>query len=245
LLNKPRIKSFLRHGGDLGDGPADVPPLTDSGTTAPEGIASLFYTNSMLDLVETGAAVLGAGTLADGAHDFSVTATNSAGSGSAAQASAVSTEESAAPLTIADGATVEIGGASAQSVAFEGTTGTLVLDDPLAFKGRVSGLAGSDALDLSDVSYGANTQVTFLGNTTGGTLTITYGTQTANITLEGDYLSSYWTVSSDGNGGTTVVDPVASNSWQRLDVGAGGYIDGIDIAPMVPISGTGLNGSSS
>ena len=28
-----------------------------------------------------------------------------------------------------------------------------------------------------------------------------------------------------------VVDPVSSNNWQRLNVGAGGFIDGIDVAP--------------
>jgi hypothetical protein len=137
----------------------------------------------------------------------------------------------AAPaVTIAEGASVEIAGASAQSVTFTGTTGTLKLDASLAFTGEISGLAGSDAIDLADVSYGIQTQVTFLGNTTGGTLTITDGIHTANLALQGDYLSSTWTLSSDGNGGTSVVDPVASSNWQTLKVGAGGLITGIDIA---------------
>ena len=109
-------------------------------------------------------------------------------------------------------------------MTFAGSTGTLILNDALAFTGQVSGLAGSDAIDLADVSYGPNTQVTFLGNAAGGTLTVTDGTQTANIALQGDYLSSTWTLSSDGNGGTVVVDPTSSNTWQTLNVGAGGYI---------------------
>ena len=99
----------------------------------------------------------------------------------------------ASPVTVADGATVEISGASEQSVTFAGTTGTLILENSTAFTGEVSGLSGSDAIDLADVSYGPNTTATFLGNATGGTLTITNGTQTANIALQGDYLSSYWT----------------------------------------------------
>ena len=33
------------------------------------------------------------------------------------------------------------------------------------------------------------------------------------------------------NGGTVVVDPTSSNTWQTLDIGAGGFIRGIDIAP--------------
>ena len=83
------------------------------------------------------------------------------------------------------GATAEIAGASAQSVTFAGSTGILILNDALAFTGQVSGLAGSDAIDLADVSYGARHEVTFLGNTSGGTLTVTDGTQTANIALAG------------------------------------------------------------
>jgi hypothetical protein len=40
-----------------------------------------------------------------------------------------------------------------------------------------------------------------------------------------------WDLSSDGNGGTTVVDPVAANNWQELKIGAGGFLSGIDVAP--------------
>ena len=38
---------------------------------------------------------------------------------------------------------------------------------------QVSGLAGDDALDLADISYGSSTQVTYLGTHDGGTLTVT------------------------------------------------------------------------
>jgi hypothetical protein len=107
-----------------------------------------------------------------------------------AGASSMSLNVQTAPaVTVAAGASVEIAGVSAQSVTFTGTTGTLKLDDALAFTGEVSGLAGSDAIDLADVSYGVQTQVTYLGNATGGTLTITDGVHTANIALQGDYLS--------------------------------------------------------
>jgi hypothetical protein len=142
-----------------------------------------------------------------------------------------STNDTPATLMIAGGAAAEIAGISAQSVDFAGTSGTLKLDDAVGFTGQVSGIAGSDALDLADVSYGANTTATFLGNATGGTLTVSDGTETANIDLAGNYLGSSWDLSSDGNGGTTVVDPVSSNAWQTLDVGAGGFVDGLDIAP--------------
>ena len=140
--------------------------------------------------------------------------------------------EAVSPVTVADGATVEIGGASAPAVTFTGTTGTLKLEDSVAFAGQISGLTGSDALDLTDISYGPNTTATYLGNASGGTLTITDGTHTASIALVGDYLSSNWNLSSDGNGGTVVVDPASSNNWQPIDgVGGGGWATGIDIAP--------------
>jgi hypothetical protein len=139
--------------------------------------------------------------------------------------------EAAPTVTVAEGASVEIAGASAQSVTFTGTTGTLKLDHSLAFTGQITGLAGTDGIDLADVSFGVQTQVTFLGNAAGGTLTITDGINTANIALQGDYLSSTWTLSSDGDGGTIVVDPVASTTWQTLDVGAGGWVRNLDIAP--------------
>ena len=64
-----------------------------------------------------------------------------------------------------------------------------------------------------------------------GTLTVSNGTQTAKIALTGDYLSSTWSVSSDGNGGTNVVDPTVSTNWQVMKVGAGGFADGLDDAP--------------
>ena len=111
------------------------------------------------------------------------------------------------PITIDNGGTAEISGASSQAVTFEGATGTLKLDDAPAFTGHISGLTGADAIDLADISYGANTKASFSGNANGGTLTVTDGTQTANIALSGNYLTSGWTLSSDGHGGTVVVDP--------------------------------------
>ena len=136
-----------------------------------------------------------------------------------------------APVTIADGGAAAIEGPSSQSVAFAGSSGTLTLEDAQGFTGQISGLSGSDAIDLADISYGADTQVTFLGNAAGGTLTIADGTDSAKIALVGDYLSSTWDLSGDGHGGVTVVDPVANTTWQTLKVGAGGFVRGIDIAP--------------
>src|ERR1700733_7551930 len=50
------------------------------------------------------------------------------------------------PLTIGASDTAEISGVSSQAVTFEGTTGTLKLDNSVGFTGQISGLAGADAL---------------------------------------------------------------------------------------------------
>ncbi|WP_426424846.1 VPS10 domain-containing protein [Bradyrhizobium genosp. A] len=133
-------------------------------------------------------------------------------------------------VSIVEGGSVEINGAGTQSVTFLGSTGTLKIDHSLAFTGTITGLMGEDAIDFADISFGAQTKVTFLGDHDGGKLTITDGINAASISLQGDYLSSTWTMSSDVNGGTIVVDPVASGTWETLKVGAGGWVRNLDIA---------------
>ena len=196
-------------------------------------------------------------------HKFTTTATDALGNFGFASTALVSSPDTPArtpvatapTVTIADGATVEIDGASAQSVTFTGTTGTLKLDHSLAFTGQVSGLAGSDALDLADVSYGANTTATFLGNTTGGTLTVTDGTHTANIALQGNYLSSTWTCPAMGMGApSSLIRCLPTIGKPSKLVPAAGLPALISLqttqwlsvpTPMVPISGMGRSGSSS
>ena len=160
------------------------------------------------------------------------------------------------PVTVATGTTVEIDGVSGQSLDFAGATGTLKLDDAVAFTGQVSGLTGSDALDLADVSYGPNTKATFSGNPSGGTLTVSNGTETARIALVGDYLKSGWTLSNDGNGGTVVVDPpgfafpdatntgvsagVTLKPSGSLTISAPGVYSGLDISGGVVIDASNV-----
>jgi hypothetical protein len=134
-------------------------------------------------------------------------------------------------VTVADRATVTIECQSAQTITFGGDTGTLILNNAADFVGEVKGLSGSDALDFADVPFGPDTQAIYLGNATSGVLTVTNGEETANVTLDGDYLSSSWGLSADASEGTVVVDPVAPKDWQPLKVGAGGFVTGIDIAP--------------
>jgi hypothetical protein len=47
----------------------------------------------------------------------------------------------------------------------------------------------------------------YSGDTSSGTLSVTDGAHTANIALLGNYLASTFVASSDGHGGTSVIDP--------------------------------------
>jgi hypothetical protein len=110
---------------------------------------------------------------------------------------------------------VEIVGSSAafassftESVSF-GATGELVLADSTKYTGTISHFSstGRTSLDLEDIGFGGATAAHFSGNSASGVLTVTDGTHNARIKLAGDYLSSTWTLSGDGHGGTLVVDP--------------------------------------
>jgi hypothetical protein len=90
----------------------------------------------------------------------------------------------------------------------------LILDHAGTFTGQVLGLSGngnplqSDVIDLRDIAFGPGTTASYVGTVMGGVLTVTDAQKdTANILLIGDYLNSTFSVSSDGVGGTSVVDP--------------------------------------
>lgn len=112
------------------------------------------------------------------------------------------------------GAALELTGAVSGSVTFAAVTGTLVLDHSTQFTGAIYGLSGngdpssSDILDLKDISFGTGTKVAYSGDTSGGILTVADAqNHTAQIKLVGDYTHSTFNLSSDGNGGTLVIDP--------------------------------------
>jgi len=122
------------------------------------------------------------------------------------------------------GATLEFAGADSGSVAFNGSTGTLHLDDPTHFTGQISGLSGSDGIDLKGFDD-SSINVAQNSSTASTVLTITDATHTVanntalNITLVGDYTNSTFTHSSDaGGGGVTIVDPPGGSGGQLAGV---------------------------
>ena len=51
-------------------------------------------------------------------------------------------------------------------------------------------MSGQDTLDLADINFATIQTPTFSGASTGGMLTVTDGSHTANIALLGNYLAS-------------------------------------------------------
>jgi hypothetical protein len=107
---------------------------------------------------------------------------------------------------ISGSATLEFAATSAENTAFaSGSTGTLALDDAFHFTGIVSGMAEGNHLDLLDFNF-ANATLKYDPNAagTGGTLTVTDATHTANIALLGQYDPTAFQTEADKGVGTLI-----------------------------------------
>jgi hypothetical protein len=108
---------------------------------------------------------------------------------------------------------LELFGASTAAVTFApGETGMLKLDSSRSFTGTVAGLASGDFIDLADINLGAGTKLGYTANTgnTGGTLSVTDGTHTANLQLLGNYSAASFAASNDGTGHVLITEPLPS-----------------------------------
>jgi hypothetical protein len=110
------------------------------------------------------------------------------------------------------GSSLELGADFNGTVLFADGPGTLKLDSSTTFTGTVAGMTGDDAIDFLDIDFATVQTPSFSGSSSGGTLTVTDGTHIANIALIGNYLASTFSASSDGHGGTFVVDPPANSN---------------------------------
>ena len=121
-------------------------------------------------------------------------------------------------FTIDNGATLQFDGSvtSGTTAAFLGASGTLIIEQPSSFDSHISGISGSgDVLDLKGFDA-ANTTATptFNSGTDTTTLIVTDSAHalSVSLTLDGDYSNSTFTATSDGHGGTDVVDPPTMGS---------------------------------
>jgi hypothetical protein len=106
------------------------------------------------------------------------------------------------------GGNLEFGAADSENVTFKPkTSGTLKIDHSLTapFTGYLSGLSPTNAVDLADLSFKApKMNASYVGNTSGGTLTVSTGTDSVALKLLGDYTKASWTLSKDSGGGMTL-----------------------------------------
>ena len=86
------------------------------------------------------------------------------------------------------------------------------------FSGTIFGFADDDGIDLTNIAFSNATTLTYAANAgdTGGILTVTSGTQSAEISFSGHYVVGNFTASSDGHGGTLIVDPPVGDEDTRI-----------------------------
>jgi len=114
---------------------------------------------------------------------------------------------------ISGSGTLEYGAASAEDTIFaDGASGTLRLDHAASFTGSISGFGAGDSLDLGDIGFSDAVTIGFAENGagTGGMLSLSDGTHSANIALQGQYGAAGFQSSADQAGGTilTYADPM-------------------------------------
>jgi YVTN family beta-propeller protein len=186
------LSESIIDGGSLIDSTtATVGSITGTGTILAENKANLTIAGTL-----SGSEVF---TIANTAHVLITSPVNGKGS-----------------FIIANSGVLELGASDSENVTFaSGASGTLKLDHSLTapFTGTISGLTPNDRIDLADLPWvSGKMQATYSGNSAGGTLTVTDGSQRVSLKLSGDYTNATWVLSKDKTGGTTVVDPPANTS---------------------------------
>ncbi|WP_426442221.1 hypothetical protein [Bradyrhizobium genosp. P] len=121
--------------------------------------------------------------------------------------------EASTTTTINSGATVVLNIPSTDKIAFTGGTGTLVFDQPTSFTGQIAGFTGtapdaahSDVIDVAGIDRDS-AGFTESYKSSSGVLTLSDGIHSASLTF--DNFNGTFNFSSDGHGGTLIMDPPA------------------------------------
>jgi len=110
---------------------------------------------------------------------------------------------------------IEFGAASDANVGFASdASGTLTLDHATSFTGTLTGLSADDTLHFGDIAFSASTQVSYTANAAGtaGSLVVTDGTHTAQMTLVGQYSATDFQLAAGQSGSAEVVNTAADNA---------------------------------
>jgi autotransporter passenger strand-loop-strand repeat protein len=119
-----------------------------------------------------------------------------------------------APATIAAGTVLEVKVPDSGAVTFAGPTGTLWLDKPLSFTGKLADFGAQETIDLPSIPFGLHTTLGYSENSsdTGGILSVKEGTHIAKIALLGNYMATSFVTAADGHGGTLITEAAQTAS---------------------------------
>jgi hypothetical protein len=224
-LNSPYLLDgvTLQNGGLIDVGVTSETTLSlDDGTTITGGALSIDSLGS-LDNV-TGSNTVSAAVVNDGAIEVIggtlILSGGLSGPGSVIVDAGATLELSGGSFSgpgaidIGNGATLELSDASfinGQILTFEGSTGTLKLDNAQDFNFTIAGftgngtLAGSDQIDLVNINLNSGH---FTSNFTNNILTVSDGTHTVSLNFTG-FVGAF-AFASDNTNGTIVYDPPVS-----------------------------------
>jgi len=120
-----------------------------------------------------------------------------------------------ASATIAAGTVLEVKVPDSGKVTFAGPTGTLWLDRPSIFTGKVADFGAQESIDLPGIPFGVHTTLGYSENSsdTGGILSVKNGVRIAKLALLGNYMAASFVTAADGHGGTLITE--ASQTTQQ------------------------------
>jgi probable HAF family extracellular repeat protein len=97
---------------------------------------------------------------------------------------------------------------SPDKVTVAGPTGTLLLDRPSTFTGKVADFGAQESIDLPRIRFGVHTTLGYSENSsdTGGILSVKDGTNIAKLALLGNYMATSFVTAAVGHGGTLVTE---------------------------------------
>jgi hypothetical protein len=132
-------------------------------------------------------------------------------------------------------------------VTFAGITGALRLDNPTSFTGQITGICGSgDVLDLT--GFDNTAAVSYSGNTSGGTLTVSEGSTIVNLTVAGANIGTFAKAGLDNLGtGLLIHDPPTDTNSDGAATpatttdAADGVLNGVNSGDLITVMPTQNN----
>ena len=97
-----------------------------------------------------------------------------------------------------------------QQITFSGSSNSLNLQDSPNFAGTIAGFGGNDLIHVQDINFNsADFSLNYTPNQakTGGVLTLSDGTKSAEINFLGNYTQASFVADTDGISGTLITDP--------------------------------------